>query len=160
MTFMPDLASSAARMPPAAPTPTMTTSVFTMAMALAPPRVVGARLQPDDGRARERLAALHVRCREYGLGARETDLPPAREVAVAAIDRVGEHALHGVGAHRVEEGLRGRPDEAGGLALLERADDVVLHRGVERRERLAVRRFAVGVELREAAPIEILLIRI
>src|ERR1700722_9092926 len=122
MTFMPDLASSAARMPPAAPTPTMTTSVFAMAMALAPPRVVGARLQTDDRRAREGLAALHVGRREHGLGAREADLPPAREVAVAAIDRVGEHALHGVGAHRVEEGLRGRPDEAGGLALLERAD--------------------------------------
>src|SRR5205807_642123 len=35
MTFIPALPSSAARMPPAAPTPTMTTSVFSVAMAHA-----------------------------------------------------------------------------------------------------------------------------
>src|ERR1700722_21033112 len=113
MTFMPDLASSAARMPPAAPTPTMTTSVLVMAMASAPPRVVGARLQPDDGHARERFAALHVGRREHRLGAREIHLPPPREVAVAAVDGVGEQPLHGVGAHGVEERLCARPDEAG-----------------------------------------------
>src|SRR5205085_3847245 len=99
MTFIPALPSSAARIPPAAPIPTIMTSVFSVAMVSALPR---QGLQADDRRARERLLALHIGGREGGLCAREADEAPAREVLVAAIDRVGEHAFHGVRAHGVE----------------------------------------------------------
>src|SRR5262249_25661626 len=111
MTCMPALPSSAARMPPAAPTPTMTTSAFSVAMSRPPHRSLGLRLQADDGRARECILALHIGGREQGLRAGETDQHPAREVLVAAIDGVGEHPFHGVRAHGVEECLRARPGE-------------------------------------------------
>src|SRR5207244_10723195 len=39
----------------------------------------------------------------------EADQLPARLVAVAAVDRVGEHALHDVLVQRGEENARGRP---------------------------------------------------
>src|SRR5262245_7214614 len=110
MTFMPALPSSAARMPPAAPTPTMTTSVFFGCHGSSPP-ARGLRLQADDGHARECLLARHVLRGEHGLRAGETDQPPAGEILVAAIDRVGEHAFHRMGAQRVEERLLGRPGE-------------------------------------------------
>ena len=61
-----------------------------------------------------------------GCAPGKSDQAPAGEVLVAAIDRVGEHAFHGVGAQRVEERLRGRPGEARRLALLERGDHFVL----------------------------------
>src|SRR5436309_8009513 len=100
MTFRPPFASSAARMPPAAPTPTMTTSVFSLAMDLLSSlaRQRALLLQADDGRTRELLLALHVRRREHRLRAGEADEAPAREVLVAAVDRVGEHPLHRVRA--------------------------------------------------------------
>src|SRR5580704_15393653 len=131
---MPALASSAARIPPAAPTPTMTTSVFSVAMASRPlGRGLALRLQTHHGHALERVLALHVGLREHGLRAREADELPAGEILVAAIDRVREHAFHRVGAQRVEEGLRGRPGKAGGLAGLERRDHRVLARRIEPR---------------------------
>src|SRR5690348_12917298 len=122
MTLMPALPSSAARMPPAAPTPTMTTSVFSVAM-VSSPSACGLRLQPDDGQARERLAALHVFGGEFQLRAREAYQLPAGELLVAAVDRVGEHAFHRVRAQRVEKGDGRRPGELARLALLERRDD-------------------------------------
>ena len=88
--------------------PTMTTSVFSVAMAHA---LLGAGLclQAGDGGAGERLAVLAMSALGVEqLRAGKADQPPAREILVAAIDRVGEHAFHGVGAQRVEEGLRGR----------------------------------------------------
>src|SRR5712671_1331709 len=83
ITFMPALPSSAARIPPAAPAPTMTTSVFSVAMA---PSALRLGLQAGHGGARERLPALHVGGREGRLRAREADQAPAREVLVAAVD--------------------------------------------------------------------------
>src|SRR5882757_6526127 len=120
MTFMPALPSSAASTPPAAPMPTMTTSVFSVAIGSGPPLGLGLCLQADHGRTREGLLALHIRRREQRLRARKADQPPAGEILVAAIDWVREHAFHRVGAQRVEEGLRGRPGKAGGFACLER----------------------------------------
>src|SRR5947208_3275367 len=107
MTFMPALPSSAARMPPAAPTPTMTTSVFSVAMAYPPS--TGLSLQSDDGQPRERSAALHVRRGKFHLRAGESDQAPSGEVLVAAVNRVGEHPFHCVRAHGVEEGDRRGP---------------------------------------------------
>src|SRR5207247_5129263 len=92
MTFMPALPSSAARIPPAAPTPTMTTSVFSVAMAHILPSA-GLSLQADDGEPRERFAALHVRRGEFHLPAGESHQAPSGEVLVAAVNRVGEHSF-------------------------------------------------------------------
>src|SRR5215470_6730771 len=110
MTFMPALPSSAARIPPATPTPTMTTSVFSVAMAHILPSA-GLGLQSDDGQPRERSAALHVCRGEFHLRAGESHQPPSGEVLVAAVNRVGEHPFHGVSAHGVEEGDRRGPRE-------------------------------------------------
>src|SRR5215475_12206412 len=105
---MPALPSSAARMPPAAPTPTITTSVFSVAMALTLHALV-PRLQADDRFAGERLFARQIVGRELRLRAREADQTPTGEALVAAVDRVGEHALDGVLVHDIEERLSGRP---------------------------------------------------
>ena len=87
--------------------PTMTTSVFSVAMAYPlPTRALGRCLQADDGRARERLLALQIRRRENRLRAGKADQAPAREVLVAAVERVGEHAFHRVRPKGVEELLR------------------------------------------------------
>src|SRR5215469_6127969 len=138
MTFMPALPSSAARIPPAAPTPTMTTSLFSVAMAhILPSARFG--LQADDGQPRERSAALHIRRGEFHLPAGESHQAPAGKVFVAAINGVGEHSLHRVRAHRVEEGGRRGPGELARLALFERGDDLVLLRGGETTERFFVR---------------------
>src|SRR5262249_54583548 len=129
------------------------------AMASAP-LSVRPRLQADNGLARERIGAVHVLDGELRLRAWEPDQPPACEVLIAAIDRVGEQALHRVRAHRGEEGLRARPGEVRRLALFQGGDAFVLLRGGDAAERLAVLLGAVRVELRDAAAVEILLIRI
>src|SRR5262245_24257214 len=122
MTFMPALASSAARMPPVPPTPTMTTSVFSVAMVLASrPGLQTGHRQPREG-----LLALHVGLGEGGLRAGKADEPPAGKVLVAAIDRIGKHAFDRMRAYGVEECLRARPGEARRLALLDRRDHLVL----------------------------------
>src|SRR5215472_4689513 len=136
MTFMPALPSSAARMPPAAPTPTMTTSVFSVAMAYPPSPSL--RLQSDDRQPRERSAAQHVGGGEFHLCARESHQAPAGEVLVAAVNRVGEHPFHRVRAHGVEESGRRGPGELARLALFERADHLILLRGGKKPERFFV----------------------
>src|SRR5262245_42529277 len=100
MTFMPALPSSAARIPPAAPTPTMTTSVFSVAMAHILPSA-GLGLQTDDGQPREWSAALHVGRGEFQLPAGESHQAPAGEVLVAAVNGVGEHSFYRVCVHSV-----------------------------------------------------------
>ena len=94
------------------------------------------------------------------MRAREAHEPPPGEILVAAVHRVGEQAFHGVSAHGVEERLRGWPGEVARLTRFECRDDVVLLRGGELDERLAVGGAAVGIERREPAPIEVLLIGI
>ena len=51
-----------------------------------PQRGFGLRLQADDGRACERVLALHVRWREQRLRAGKARPDPAGEVLVAAVD--------------------------------------------------------------------------
>src|SRR4051794_32263000 len=155
MTFIPALPSSAARMPPAAPAPTMTTSVFSVAMTLALPHR-GLRLQTDHRRSPISLAALHVGGGKLRLRARKAHEAPTREVLVAAIDWVGEHALDGVDAHSVEESLCRRPGEIAGLAGVECLEHFILLGGAEPRERRLLRLFTIGVECSQAAPVEIL----
>src|SRR3954447_12425912 len=124
MTFMPALASSAAMIPPAAPTPMMTTSVLSVAMvpSLSRPR---AALQPHD-RLRESLRTVHVGFREGWLGAWKTGEPPSCEILVAAVHWVAEHSLHDMHAHGVEKCRRRGPCETRGLSRLHRREDLVL----------------------------------
>ena len=63
-------------------------------------------------------------------------------------------------AQRIEESLCIRPVEAGGLPALECSEHLVLLRKVELHEGLAVRRIAIGLELGEPMPVELLLIGI
>src|SRR5207245_6221842 len=103
------------------------------------------RLQADDGYARERLLARHVLRREHRLRAGETDQPPAGEVLVAAVDRVGKHAFHGVGPQRVEERLLSRPSETRSLALLERRNHLILPCAIKARKWRLVGLAALGI---------------
>src|SRR5262249_37194465 len=155
MTFMPALPSSAARIPPAAPTPTMTTSLFSVAMAhILPSARFG--LQADDGQPRERFAALHVRRGEFHLPAGESHQAPSGAALVAAVNRVAKYSFHRVRAHGVEEGGRRGPGELARLALFERGDDLVLLHGGETREGFFVVLAAVRIEGGEPAPIKVL----
>ena len=121
-----------------------------------PRRALTLRLQADHGCARERLPILQIRRREHRLRAGEAHQTPAREVLVAAVDRVGKHAFHGVRADGVEKHLRCGPRESGGLALLERRNHFVLPRGIQPDERLVIGLATIRIELSEPAPVEIL----
>src|SRR4051812_1727980 len=83
---------------------------------------LGLRAQAHDWTTGECLLAAHLRLRKERLRAGELNQLPTGEVLVAAIDRVGKHALHGVSAKRVEESGGGRPGEPGGLVVLQRLD--------------------------------------
>src|SRR2546423_8847302 len=158
MTRMPALLSSAARMPPAPPTPTMTISVFSVAILRPAAQRFGLRLQSHHRRAGEGLFALELGLTELRLRAREADKPPAREVLVAAIDRVGEHAFHGVSAQRVEKTLRTRPGKAFCLPRFQRGDHRVLLCRRRQRETGIVGFAAIGIELNEPVAIKFLLV--
>src|SRR5262245_58011297 len=92
-TFNPDSASSLARMPPVQPRPTITTSTSLSFVAMCRPP--SAHVRNADRFIGERLILefLDVLAMHRNR-AREADQPPAGLVAVAAVDRVSEHALH------------------------------------------------------------------
>ena len=124
---------------------------------LCPPYwALGHCLQADDGFARECLFALHIRWREDGLRARETHQAPAGEVLVAAVERVGKHAFHRVRPKNTEKFARSGIREPGCVAVFEGSDHFVLLFGTEANEWLFVSDAAVGLELGEAAAVEIL----
>src|SRR5579864_8508066 len=94
-TFNPASVSSLARMPPVQPRPAMTTSTSFSFVVMARP---SAHVRDADGFARERLVAIlrHMIAMDRD-DAGKADNGPSRLVAVAAIDRVGIHALdHGL----------------------------------------------------------------
>src|ERR1700722_8127040 len=94
-TFRPASVNSLARMPPVQPSPTMTTSTSFSFVVMTIPL---AHVRDADGLVGERLAAIlrHV-IAMHGDDARKADDGPTGLVAVAAIDRVGIHALdHGL----------------------------------------------------------------
>ena len=103
---------------------------------------------------------MNIRGREQRLRAGEANEPPPREVLIAAIDRVGEHALHRVRAQRGEEGLGRGPGEVVGPVLLQCRDDIILLGSGKLSEGLAVGQTAIRLERSEAASIKVLLIRI
>src|SRR5262245_45216953 len=100
-TVRPALVSSRAMMLPVQPMPTMTASTsFNRVAMSAPSGKVGDRLRLGD------VALAAVLIDQVGVGCRQAgkaDHPPRRLVAVAAVDRVGEKALHGEGEQRLEK---------------------------------------------------------
>src|SRR5688572_21881923 len=155
ITFSPLCASGSAAVPPAAPSPTMTTSVFLSWVAMsAPPGdaedgVVGGG--PVRGLHARADPLLHGR--DGQLDAGEPDEVPADEVGVAAVVGIAEHALERVLEHRLEErvGARGEPRRRAGLEL---AQDHVLLVGGKLCERRAEPGSRVRVERREPARVD------
>src|SRR4051812_13674833 len=147
MIWSPARVSGSAAVPPAAPSPTMTTSVFLSLVAMSASLgdledgVVGGRL----------VRRLHPRPdplldrRDGQLDPGELDQVPAHEVRVAAVVGVAEHALEGVLAHGLEERAR-VGQEARRLVALDVAQDGVLLLGRKLREGRPERRGRVCVE--------------
>src|SRR5271154_2816859 len=93
-TVRPPSVSSFARMPPVQPRPTMTTSTSLSFVVMT---AFLAHVRDADGFVRERLAAiLRDMIAMHGDDAGKADDRPSGLVAVAAVDRIGIHALdHG-----------------------------------------------------------------
>src|ERR1700756_3454273 len=97
-TFRPASVSSLARMPPVQPNPTMTTSTSLSFVAMAVPL---AHVRDAEGLVGERLAAiLRDMVAMHGDDAGKADDGPSGLVAVAAVNRIGIHALD----HRLIKG--------------------------------------------------------
>src|SRR5579871_3452775 len=137
-TFRPTLVSSRARMLPVQPTPITTASTSLRTVAMVVPSLREVR-----DRARWLVVLLAEVCLDVllvgGGQARIAHHLPRRLVAVAAVDRIGEEALHRDLQQRVEEHPAGERREIG-LA--------------------AFHRLAGGLAILRAQPIEVLAIRL
>src|SRR5439155_26836014 len=110
-TLSPAWVNSFATMPPVQPSPTITasTSFNCVAILLAP----SAHVRDADGLGGKGLVAIFLDVLAMHRDrARETDQPPARLVAVAAVDRIREHTFH----HRFVDGA---PEHAHGMRVVE-----------------------------------------
>src|SRR5437899_9372091 len=107
-TLSPASVSSLARMPPVQPRPTITTSTSLSFVAMCRPP--SAHVRNADGIIGERLVLefLDVLAMHRDR-AREADQPPAGLVAVAAMDRISEHAFHHGLIHHGPELAHGEP---------------------------------------------------
>src|SRR6202030_1705874 len=104
-TFRPALVSSRAMMAPVQPSPIVTasTSFSRVTMSASPLGKVRDRLRLGD------VAFVAILVDEIGVGRRQAGIaehPPRRHVAVAAVDRGAEEALHGQRQQAGEEGAR------------------------------------------------------
>src|SRR5262245_14468761 len=172
-TLRPDSASSLARIVPVSPTPTTTTSTGVSLVAIAASSVETRqkhvlRMAVLVGRDR---VALHVRDRHWlgvvghavlldvlavrGGDARESHELPRDLVAVAAVDRVGEEALHRVREQQIEE-ERPRQRRERELSGLELRKDLVLLRSQQLRKGLLKTEHAGGVHLRNRRAVDLL----
>src|SRR5215831_18527659 len=110
-TCRPALVSSRAMMLPVQPMPTMTASTSFKRVAMAPSsRKVRDRLR------RHGVTLVAVLLDQVGVGrgqARKADHLPRHLVAVAAVDRIGEEALHGELEERIEKLLAVEVDQVG-----------------------------------------------
>src|SRR5262245_51758353 len=115
-TFNPALVSSAERIPPVQPSPTTTasTSGSLVAMVASSSAQVRNALGVCDVLA---VAEFRDVLAMYRDDAGKAHQLPARLVAVAAVDRVGEHAFHDVLIELAEERARGQPVRKGDLAV-------------------------------------------
>src|SRR6266540_285469 len=110
-TLSPASVNSFARMPPVQPSPTMTASTsFNFVAILAAP---SAHVRDADGIGGEGLVAIFLDVLAMHRDrAGETDQPPARLVAVTAVDRIREHPFH----HRL---IDGSPKHTHGKPIVE-----------------------------------------
>src|SRR5215813_11944326 len=153
-TLRPASASSFDRMPPVQPRPTMTTSTSFSFVAMVPSRSTDVR--DPDGIVGERLVAILLDMLAVNRDrAREAEHLPARLVAIAAVDRVGEHALHHGLVDRVPEGARRQAVIEGEFAGRERDEDRLALRLVEPVEGLGVSLDAMRVGRRDAGAVEL-----
>src|SRR4029077_12203600 len=91
-TFRPASVSSLARIPPVQPSPTMTASTSLSFVAMARP---SAHVRDADRINGKFLVAILLDViAMHRDRAREAEHPPARLVAVSAVDRIGEHPSH------------------------------------------------------------------
>src|SRR3977135_3583906 len=101
-------------MPPVQPSPTMTASLSFNLVAMSSS---SAHVGDADGIGRKFLVAILLDILPMHRDrAGESDQSPARLVAVAAVDRVGEHALHHRLVHGGPEHARGEPGVEAQLA--------------------------------------------
>src|SRR5713101_8570147 len=107
-TFSPAALSSLASIPPVQPRPTRTTSTsFSLVvMSFSPSAHVRDADRIDRVFLVAKLLDVLIVHRDHPG---EADQLPARLVAVAAVDRVGEHALHDVLVQRGKKDARRRP---------------------------------------------------
>src|SRR5215470_4528817 len=152
-TFKPASASSLPRMPPVQPSPTMTASTSFNFVAMSSSL---AHIRDADRIVGEFLVAvfLHVLA-VHRDRAGETDQLPAGLVAVAAVDRVGEHSFHHGLIDRGPEHARRRPALEGDLAGGEADEHLLLLRLGDPVERLAVALAAMGVGRRDPGTVKL-----
>src|SRR6476659_11178977 len=94
-------------MPPVQPSPTMTASTSFNLVAMSSS---SAHVGDADGIGWKFLVAILLDILPMHRNrAGKADQPPARLVAIAAVDRVGEHALHHRLIKSVPEHARGQP---------------------------------------------------
>src|SRR5580693_1736484 len=131
-TLSPALVSSRAMMAPVQPMPTMTASTSFSLVAIV---ASGSREIRDRPRRRD-VALVVIGIDLFAVErrqAREAEHLPGDLVAVAAVHRIGEEALHHDREHAVEEGRGGKILELGLalLDLLERIDALGRRKPIE-----------------------------
>src|SRR5215469_4089448 len=153
-TLRPAFVNSLERMPPVQPRPTTTTSTsLSLVTMLRPP---SAHVRDAERIGGERLVEILCDILAIDLDhAREADELPARLVAIAAVDRVGEHPLHHGLIDRGPEHPRRQPALEAHLAGGKANQDLLALLLVQTIERLAVGLGAIGIGRRNAGPIEL-----
>src|SRR5215467_8534460 len=153
-TLRPASASSFDRMPPVQPRPTITTSTSLSFVAMVPSRSADVR-DPDGIVGEELVAILLDMLAMHRDRAREAEHAPTRLVAVAPIDRVGEHALHHGLVQRAPERAGRQSAVEGELARRERDQHRLALRLVDTVEGLAIGLGAMRVGRRDPGAIEL-----
>src|ERR1700704_5316269 len=152
-TLSPASASSLERMPPVQPRPTTTTSTSFSFVTMSSS---STHVRDAERVGGKRLVEILRDILAIDLDhAREVDQFPARLVAVAAIDRVREHALHHGLIDRGPEHPRRQPAVEGHLAGRQPDENLLALLLVETVERLAVGLAAEDVGRLDAGPIEL-----
>src|SRR5689334_19462868 len=156
-TSRPASVSSCARMDAVHPNPTSTTSTGLSRVAIV--STPARRRQPvatgkTDGGHRVLLPVLINLIDVVVTRSRKTYQLPAREIAVASIDRIGKKAFASVFPQDLEELLGRRAGELD-LAFFQAMENFVLVRGAEAREIVLERASAIVVDVFDRGAIEL-----
>src|SRR5215471_14032348 len=152
-TLRPASESSFARMPPVQPRPTITASTSLSFVTMSPSL---CQVRDADRVVRKHLVAVFRDVLAVNRDrAREAEHLPARLVAVAAVDRVGEHAFHHGLVHGAPERPHRQAAVEGDLCAREADQHLLALLGVKMVERLAIGLAAVRIGRRDAGAIEV-----